>query len=530
MTETAFLPATHIRDAKRQRPEMWVQEALYGHRFTDEQKPFMLVLEALAICRGRWKAGDPMFPGRPAGGGHEMLRSYVIEQKALRFLLFWRSLDRRCADSGAAPAERLDAMISTLEEDFPRRADKGTFAYLHGRVRDDPDALVQAIEIVRGSEINSESKKRPQSRFLNPQGPSLHLTELNNAMSSSDRRFFARGGELVYLMLNRSAHRDRLAEAIAERLLEVDDPIDTLARQLSPEAPDERTADAWLGYLPAPWMKAYDRLAEDWLAILDLRSLPRAQLLDPLARVTALNLVRYFAEVGEERFGLRAKAIPLDMSDGGLADIRKLGKIMLVQHREAIREATRRHIDERIEGSDKWQACVGGTRHPDRAVLSDNARAAIRDALDIEFKTDGGDVREPAAWREHAVAVASDRKRGDPASVVKPLAEAAGFASGRQRIGSWFCASDAFLEALVHARVAKPMTLEAFVAVLHDRYGLVTGPAEAVAHLGGMSINEASFRRNLLHLEERLAGLGLLKRLSDDCAFVTNPFAEEAPS
>ena len=530
MTDAAFLPDTHIRRAKGQRPEMWVQEALYGHRFTDEQKPFMLVLEALSICRGRWKAGQEMFPGQPADGGHELLPSYVIEKKALRFLLFWRSLDRRCTDAGASPAERLDAMISTLEEDFPRRSDKGTFAYLRGRVRDDPDALMQAIEIVRGSEINPESKKRPQSRFLNPQGPSLHLTELNNAMSSSDRRFFARGGELVYLMLNRSAHRDRLAEAITERLLEVDDPIDTLARQLSPEAPDERTADARLGYLPAPWMKAYDRLAEDWLAILDLRSLPRAQLLDPLARVTALNLVRYFAEVGEERFSLRAKAIPLDMSDGGLADIRDLGKIMLVQHREAIRDATRRYIDEQIAGSGTWRAFVGDTQHPDRTVLSGKARDAIKEALDIEFDTDAGDVRGPAAWRDHAITVSSDRKRGDPASVVKPLAEAAGFASARQRIGSWFSASDAFLEALVHACVAAPMTLEAFAATLHGRYGLVIGPTEAVAHLGGMSINEASFRRNLLHLEERLAGLGLLKRLSDDCAFVTNPFAEKASS
>jgi hypothetical protein len=99
--------------------------------------------------------------------------------------------------------------------------------------------------------------------------------------------------------------------------------------------------------------------------------------------------------------------------------------------------------------------------------------------------------------------------------------------STRRGAGTWFAGSDAFLEALVHANVTDtPVELEDFAASLFDRYGIVIGPAEAAKHLAGMSINTASYRRNFLHLEERLASLGLLKRLSDDCAFVLNPFAE----
>ena len=521
------LDPAHMRGGdKKQQMEMWIQEAMYGHRFTDEQRPFMLVLEALAICRGRWldrDRGVEMFPGLK-DGEHERIHSYVIAQRALRFLLFYRVIDEAAGDPDAPGGPRLDRLIENLERRYPGKSSPG-FGYLRGRSGGDPDALLQAVRIVRGSEINPDNNKRAQSRFLNPQGPALHLTELNNDMSSNDRRFFARGGELVYLMLNRSRHREDLAKAIAAKLFEGDNPFDRLARLLAPEEADEKLYTE-IGYLPAAWMPLYDRLAEDWLAILDRKLLPRSQVLGPLSSITALHMVRYFAEVGEARFGIPAKPIPLDMSDGALKDVQGLGKMMLTQHQEAIRQATRTFIDDTLEKDDDWRSCRDEP-HPDPAVRSDKARDAVEAAFRMAFKTDRDRQLTGEEWREEAVGLSLSRKRGNPSTVVKPLGEKGGFVSTRQRAGTWFAASDAFLEALVHANVGNtPFELEELAARLHERYGIVIGPAEAAAHLAGMSVNTASYRRNFLHLEERLAALGLLKRLSDDCAFVFNPFAE----
>ena len=45
-------PSSRLRDNHvNKRPiDMWVQEAIFGHRFIEEQKPFMLVLEMLNVC------------------------------------------------------------------------------------------------------------------------------------------------------------------------------------------------------------------------------------------------------------------------------------------------------------------------------------------------------------------------------------------------------------------------------------------------------------------------------------------------
>lgn len=518
------LDPAHMRGGKNM--DMWVQESIYGHRFTDEQRPFMLVLEALAICRGRWLDRGPgveMFPGMK-DGAHERLNSYVIAQRALRFLLFYRVVDEPAGDPNATADARLDELITKLGRHYPGRTPL-QFDYLRDRSGGDPDALLDAVRIVRGSEINPDNNKRAQSRFLNPQGPALHLTELNNDMTSNDRRFFARGGELVYLMLNRSQHREALANAIAEKLFEGDDPFDKIARRLAPDEADEKTYTE-IGYLPTSWMSLYDRLAEDWLSILNQKLLPRSQVLAPLASITALHMVRYYSEVGHVRFGIPAKPIPLDMSDGTLRDIRDLGKMMLVQHQEAIRQATGKFIDEALENDDAWCACRDEP-HPDPAIQSDKLRDAVQAVFHFEFKYKPIKPLTAKQWRDEVLIKSLSRKRGNPSTVVKPLGEKGGFISARPGVGSWFAGSDAFLEALVHANVRDtPLELEDFVAKLHERYGIVIGSAEAARHLGGMSINTASYRRNLLHLEERLTALGLLKRLSDDCAFVLNPFAE----
>jgi hypothetical protein len=344
-------------------------------------------------------------------------------------------------------------------------------------------------------------------------------------MTSNDRRFFARGGELVYLMLNRSNYREALAKAIATKLFEGDDPFERIARRLTPEEADEK-AYTEIGYLPTSWMPLYDRLAEDWLSILSRKLLPRSQVLGPLSSITALHIVRYFGEAGHARFGAPAKPIPLDMSDGALRDIRDLGKMMLTQHQEAIRQATRKFIEDTLRNSADWCACLDEP-HPDSAVQSAKARDAVEAAFQLKIKGKRNQLLTAKQWRDEAVALSLSRKRGNPSAVVKPLGEKGGFVSSRQKVGAWFAGSDAFLEALVQANVDdRPLELEDFAARLYERYGIVVGPAEAATHLAGMSINTASYRRNFLHLEERLAAMGLLKRLSDDCAFVLNPFAE----
>ena len=103
-------------------------------------------------------------------------------------------------------------------------------------------------------------------------------------------------------------------------------------------------------------------------------------------------------------------------------------------------------------------------------------------------------------------------------------AEQIGLAT-RRGASRWYVLGDPLLEAVVLGNVAAPVEYEAFLALLHDRYGFVIGTE--VAGRRYTHVNYQQVKANQQHLEDRLRMLGLLKRLSDDCAFVINPFWTE---
>ena len=68
------------------------------------------------------------------------------------------------------------------------------------------------------------------------------------------------------------------------------------------------------------------------------------------------------------------------------------------------------------------------------------------------------------------------------------------------------------------------------VAHLYERYGLLIGDQQAIALTTRGEADQEAFTENQARLEERLASLGLVRRLSDQCAYVENPFAAAAGS
>ena len=78
------------------------------------------------------------------------------------------------------------------------------------------------------------------------------------------------------------------------------------------------------------------------------------------------------------------------------------------------------------------------------------------------------------------------------------------------------------------ANVDRTVELRDFVARLHERYGIVIGPDEARRAFDRLPVGAQSFEANLMALEARMTRLALTRRLSDDCAFVMNPYRQES--
>ncbi len=69
------------------------------------------------------------------------------------------------------------------------------------------------------------------------------------------------------------------------------------------------------------------------------------------------------------------------------------------------------------------------------------------------------------------------------------------------------------------------MDYSEFLDLLYRRYGLVIGEREAVQVLSDDEFDRKSFQLNSARLERRLRTLGMLRRLSDACAYVENPLS-----
>ena len=88
-----------------------------------------------------------------------------------------------------------------------------------------------------------------------------------------------------------------------------------------------------------------------------------------------------------------------------------------------------------------------------------------------------------------------------------------------------YAPTDAFLKAILFANVKKRMEFTEFLRHLFERYGLVFGEEEAEQIIESSDMDTKQFHANSLRLEQRLSSLGLLRRLSDSCAYVENPYS-----
>jgi hypothetical protein len=515
-----------------EKPDMWVQEAIFGHRFIEEQKPYMLVLEVLSVCGAVLRRDEELFRhGSVNESESEAIATSIAKRGPLRYLLFEdTALEQLKTQESLTDDEKLEKLISELNRGYRARTKQdNAFNYLGHKFQGRFSGLVQAVEIIRSMEIDTVSSRRWTSRFLAPRGHSALFSDVGLSMSA-DRRFFGRGGELMYLMLSRSKNAPKAAKLIKEQFFSNVDPIGQLLSELD-SGVQELTADAPLGYLPLVSHEAYDRLANDWIAILGLPTLPPAQKFEPLFRLSAFNLVRYFMERASEVSEARdeegqpvVEPIVLDVSGGKLSDLRQRSIGQLRRVRETIDEAVEDYIKNKLLEEPKWVRAIA------HADLDVKFNLAV-DAIEQTFKTkilskEKLSRRSPEACLSFFVKKATSRSRNNISTLIEPLGKNSGFITARPGSGTWFDASDEFLEALVVGNTGiEAITIDAFLARLYEKYRIVIGPNEASHAFVKRAFDPSSFEENIRTLERRLIGLGYVRRLSDDCAFVSNPYA-----
>ena len=492
----------------------WVDEQIWGHRIWDSQTPWLIFLEFIGIAESALSEGSMLnengqyYPFLYHPHQRIVLRNILYNNQILPFIV------EKYPDNARAWKEWKSWMVENARGVVMR-----DFDYLENQF---PDfrAFTRLVTMLRTSTVESESNRRWSSRFLFPFGASCLYEDLNiTATNKVSREYinFGRTGELLYLMLCRSASRDQLAPYLT-RLVTNENRWNTLVALLQNKDKEHRDQRG-KSYLPYTYHSSFDVLGEDILQLFKL-NLPGFDAYPHLTLVTATHIMLYQLTISSEIVGISRPPIICEIVAPRKTLVRELSITSYQNNSQLSARAVTTFIDS-IASKDEWRAAESS---PDayprcKALLMDKV-VWPRDQDDYDK------AHEPETLINHLRQSALSRHRLHAGNVHRSYGRAIGLISKRGTNKLRYAPNDTLLKSLILANVSERMEFKEFLQRLFIRYGIVIGEQEASQSLEESEFDHKVFQSNAERLEQRLSSLGMLRRLSDACAYVLNPYAE----
>lgn len=494
-----------------------VDENIWGHRLYDEQLPHLTVLEFLGVLGSNLDA-----PLRSLESTDGSVKFQPQRQVRLRSLLFNNPYVESVSESALPNDEKWKQWFAKFSEGATGNGD-GDMTYLRNSFSSFDD-FAKAIELLRSSSFEARSNKRWSSKFAFPFGPDALYEDLeidSHGKMSNDRRFFARTGELLYLMLSRSQNGAELGQILSKRLFDREAPMNRLVRALQGDAQlvdDPRPG----GYLPEARSARFDQICKDWLSILG-NDMPIYDALEHLIAITGLNMLLYFLERAKRQSGNDDPVeLVCEIVSKERTKIRALSGDSYQFNQGLPAKAVRAHVESVRSEVDWGQADATEFPEAERIRL-------MREKFQWP-PSDGGDDggfsgKSPDSLVSELVELALARHEQHVAKIHGSWSRAIGLSSRRLSRRTRYAPNDSLLKSIVVAIVNDRMQFDEFLAEANRRYGLVIGDAEGSRLVEAKLVDQEELSSNRDNLEARLVSLGLVRRLSDSCSFVENPFA-----
>lgn len=495
--------------------DIWLEEQFWGHRLWDGQSPWLTFLEFLCVAAFAHTEGylfdfdKSQYPSQYKAYGRVHLRNLLFnnEQQIARIAQTYE-------DSAAAWANWLP-WISSHARGL-HAADRD-FGYLRARFESFQE-FATLIKALLSCVVEGDSNKRWSSRFIFPFGPAAIFEDLSIKTEDPQRDYvnFGRSGELLYHMLARSKFRQELAHALPPRILTGDNKWNRLLECLQPGSGDQARTRGDATFLPYDAHPIFDLISEDWLQLLS-RSLP------------GFDVIPYLVTSGA--FGLLLYQLHTSATIAGWDDKPSLICEVVAPRKGLVRELSIESYEENaflsLDALDKLIASAEA--HPEWSSPGSpgdrlNSRSRVLEEL-FRWKDKDSRIRDPDDLLKEFRAVARERHSRHFGQVHRSFGRGIGLVSKRGTNRLRYAPTDHFLKCVVFATVNKRVEFGEFLARLYERYGLVFGVRQAQQSRPRESIDKKPFEQNALRLEQRLSSLGLLKRLSDACAYVENPYA-----
>jgi hypothetical protein len=235
-------------------------------------------------------------------------------------------------------------------------------------------------------------------------------------------------------------------------------------------------------------------------------------------RLSALHMLLYMLRRGNEEIGETSEPkFVLEIASPKKTTMFELSAENLGANRSLSTRAVRAYV-ESARADDAWNKALEARAPAD----------AVREYLTRRFDwdpDDGPPSGDPDTIFDTLRSYAENRHQQHVAKVHMEWARQIGLVASRRGTGTWYSPDDSLLKALVMCTVDEGREeYHRFLAKLYDRFRIVIGASEAERAFGHLPTDQNAFMQNAQRLEQRLRTLGLLRRLSDDCAYVENPF------
>ncbi|MBA5865394.1 MAG: hypothetical protein GDA67_01710 [Nitrospira sp. CR1.3] len=497
-------------DTFDQSSSMWVDEAIWGHRLYDEQLPWMVFLEFLNVYIHEVEKNRAF----EEPNGLNMLKYRAAHRLYLRNILFnnphFAEIQLNYPNDSNRWDEWLKRMRSSIGIIHPQ------FNYVKGHFHTFGD-FCEVVSLIRSTSLEVNSNKRWTSKFVFPYGKDCLYEDLDNTASTNDRRFFGRTGEILYLMLCRAQRKRELLAALVKRLKKTESSWDSIIKCLQPSDEEEMSGERANAFLPYEQHQSFDELAEDWLAILRL-NIPGFDVFPHLVNLAGLHLIKYQLGVSRQVLGLTPLSLVCEVVAPKKTLVREISSDCYQENNLLPAQAIEKYLAN-IEMGAEWQQALtaNGAFEKGKQIL----REKVRWGEDYEGPND------PIELFASLKQAAMKRHRQHVANIHRNYGREIGLVSKRGALKLRYAPTDTLLKTLVFANVENRSELHQFLEKLHRRYGLVFGDKDGERVLPKDEFDKKAFQANSRRLEQRLASVGLLRRLSDGCAYVINPYLVE---
>lgn len=523
-------------DKHKENVDIWLEEVIWGHRFYDQPTPMLALLEMLNVAASVQREGKEPFEHEPERASYRkslFLRTVIFANESLNDPVardldsdgHWRKHQEQLARSWQEMRNRGKSDIFAVELCEAENLD-----FLPGRFCDKSFSNYQGlVRLLQENALEFESNKRWTSQFLFPYCEEALFEDLNDKTFSSDRRFFGRTGEMAYLMLCRSGQGKQIWNSLNKICFDSSQPhvmrwgnaVKALVYDGEASAPTLQQAGKKVGYLPDHHSQLFSIFGEDVKMLLDA-GMPEYDAVPYLADLISFHLIHYVMSVAADNDPAGDVKYVCEIHNRRNDMVRRLSQESYRRNRERTERRLRRELDalrKQVEKEDAWSS-GDLLKWLENRFVKDLSNPDIKKrTLDVNFNMTPEDI-----WEELEKAVLKKHK-AHLGKFHHSFARLCGLGSRSGTREYRYSPSDDFMRLLVLTNVEKRLEYDAFIERLHNRYGIVISKRHAAMVYKGKDLS--SFDQNEERLRVRLQNLGLLRSLSDDCAYVINRFTEE---